>query len=129
MKLCSSIERPERLHQPFHHIDYTSTKLSRVPTMGLDSVSEIADTRGLAITHAHPTKLVLAFLAGHVATERFVSNDVAELMGTYLQPPFFSIVLWHFEHSLVLLLIQFAVSLSSRHFLSHIFATPHITGR
>ena len=47
----------------------------------------------------------------------------------WLHPPFFSIVLWHLLHSFVLLLIQFAVSLSSSHFFSHIFATLQITGR
>ena len=47
----------------------------------------------------------------------------------WLHPPFFSIVLWHLLHSFVLLLIQFAVSLSSLHFCSHIFATAQMTGR
>lgn len=47
----------------------------------------------------------------------------------WLHPPFFSIVLWHLLHSFVLLLIQFAVSLSSLHFCSHIFATAQMIGR
>lgn len=57
----------------------------------------LAERRGrgiLAPTHAHPAKLVFAFLAGHVAVNGLVSNDLTEYTTrTYLQPPFFSIVL------------------------------------
>ena len=47
----------------------------------------------------------------------------------WLHPPFFSIVLWHLLHSFVFVLIQFAVSLSSRHFCNHSFDTAHTNGR
>lgn len=47
----------------------------------------------------------------------------------WLHPPFFSIVDKHLLHSFVLLLIQFAVSLSSWHFFIHNRATEHTTGR
>lgn len=59
-----------------------------------------------------------------VNQERMIKKGVT----AYLHPPFFSIVLIHLLHSFVLLLIQFAVSLSSLHFFSHILATPHTTG-
>jgi hypothetical protein len=82
--------------------------------------------------HTHPTEFVLALLACHMAVQREKAFNEAERKKkrttTYLQPPFFSIVLWHCGHSFVLLLIQFAVSLSSRHFFNHIFATAHIIG-
>mmetsp|Transcript_13965 Transcript_13965/g.34945 ORF Transcript_13965/g.34945 Transcript_13965/m.34945 type:complete len:249 (+) Transcript_13965:822-1568(+) len=46
----------------------------------------------------------------------------------WLQPPFFSMVLWHFGQSCVFALSQLAVSLSSRHFFSHLFTTLHGAG-
>jgi hypothetical protein len=46
----------------------------------------------------------------------------------WLQPPFFSIVELHFGHSLVLADIQFAVSESSSHFLTHLLTSPHGAG-
>jgi hypothetical protein len=46
----------------------------------------------------------------------------------WLQPPFFSIVELHLGHSLVLAEIQFAVSLSSAHFFSHLFTNAHGQG-
>ena len=49
--------------------------------------------------------------------------------GAHLQPPSFSIVLWHLLHSFVLLLIQLAVSESSRHFCVQSFETLQINGR
>jgi hypothetical protein len=66
--------------------------------------------------------LELGYRIGKCVSINFEKNS-------YLQPPFFSIVLWHCGHSLVLDLIQLAVSLSSRHFLSHILATAQIRGR
>ena len=47
----------------------------------------------------------------------------------HLQPPFFSIVDWHFVHSLVLACSQFEVSESSAHFFSHCRTTLQRTGR
>ena len=46
----------------------------------------------------------------------------------WLQPPFFSIVLLHLGHSLVLAEIQLAVSESSAHFLSHLFTSSQGAG-
>src|SRR5690606_10320108 len=45
-----------------------------------------------------------------------------------LQPPFFSMVLLHLGHSLVLAEIQLAVSESSAHFLSHFLTNSHGAG-
>jgi hypothetical protein len=45
-----------------------------------------------------------------------------------LHPPFFSIVEWHLGHSFVLADIQFAVSESSSHFLSHFFTSAQGAG-
>jgi hypothetical protein len=49
--------------------------------------------------------------------------------GTHLQPPFFSMVLWHLVHSLVLALIQLDVSESSAHFCRQSLAILQTTGR
>lgn len=88
-------------------------------------------------THTDPAEFMFTFLASHMAvleaemlaTFTPTSPCRDERQTTYLHPPFFSMVLWQLLHSFVLLLIQFAVSLSSWHFLSHILATPQITGR
>ena len=69
-------------------------------------------------SHADPAEFMLALLACHM-TDKISPSSVTEhkyntrVTETYLHPPFFSIVLWHLVHSFVLLLIQFAVSLSS----------------
>lgn len=46
----------------------------------------------------------------------------------WLQLPSFSIVTWHLGHSFVLAAIQLEVSLSSSHFLIHLFNHLHLTG-
>lgn len=46
----------------------------------------------------------------------------------WLQPPSFSIVTLHFGHSFVFAAIQFDVSESSSHFLSHFLSNRHCTG-
>jgi len=46
----------------------------------------------------------------------------------WLQPPFFSMVETHFGHSFVFADIQFAVSESSSHFLTHFFTNEQGVG-
>ena len=46
-------------------------------------------------SHAHPTKFVFAFFAGHVAARTSIESHNIVQEATHLQPPFFSIVLWH----------------------------------
>ena len=75
----------------------------------------------------------LALLARHVLSR---SRDVSlsrraarARSKRTLHPPFFSIVEWHFVHSLVFALIQLLVSESSAHFLSQRFAIGQQHGR
>ena len=80
-------------------------------------------------THTHPAKFVFAVMWLRNEPTKSINKTWNWELYPYLQPPFFSIVLWQCEHSFVFDLIQFAVSLSSLHFLSHILVTAQITGR
>ena len=75
-------------------------------------------------TRTHPTSCTSCGYQTSVSIKRRITSRENEK--TTCTPPFFSNVL---SDPLVWLLIQFAVSLSSRNFFNHILAAPHMIGR
>lgn len=90
------------------------------------------DPMELQCTQTKPTKVEFTIVIGTMlcgsieVKENYNCQNSLNLFYNYyltiwLQPPFFSILTWHFGHSFVLAATQFAVSESSLHFLIHFF--------
>ena len=63
--------------------------------------------------------------AGRLGTQ---SVEAAAARGVQLQPPFFSIGVWHLGHFFVLALMYLAVSLSLLFFSSHACSCAQLSG-
>jgi hypothetical protein len=108
-----------------HHIGYSCTKRFRAQTKDLENKKGWLSITIFLTPHKMKTQnYAMRVLPMHTQQNSYL--HFRQVM--WLHPPFFSIVEWHFGHSLVCADIQFAVSESSSHFFCHFLTSGHIAG-